>query len=102
MVKQAKHRGNENPMHMPEEDRLNRIRYRSWHRGCKETDIILGSFCDAHITSLSTAQLDVFEELLDEDDADIWAWLTFKKECPKDDYGFFIGKLRSFREYTPL
>ena len=59
-------------------ERLKRLLYRSWHRGCKETDIVLGQFADAELGRLSTPVLDTFEQLLEEQDADIWAWLTGK------------------------
>lgn len=83
-------------------DRLNRIRYRSWHRGCKETDIILGNFCNAFIEEMDAAQLDLFEELLEEDDADIWAWLTGKYACENSAYFAMLDQLRNFRAYSPI
>lgn len=83
-------------------NRLNRIRYRSWHRGCKETDIILGNYCNQFIEGMDNAQLDLFEELLEEDDADIWAWITGKYICENKAYDATLEKLRDFRSYTPL
>jgi antitoxin CptB len=56
--------------------RLKRLHYRSWHRGCKETDIVLGQFADSALAGLSAEQLDLYEKLLEEDDVDIWNWLT--------------------------
>lgn len=53
-----------------------RLRYRSWHRGCKETDLLLGRFADEKLALLTAAQLVVYERLLDESDADIWDWLN--------------------------
>lgn len=60
----------------PREIRIKRMSYRSWHRGCKETDIILGHFADHHLATLSDDALDLFERFLEEQDADIWKWLT--------------------------
>ena len=82
--------------------RLNRIRYRSWHRGCKETDIVLGNYCDHFIEKMDSAQLDLFEEMLEEDDADIWAWITGKYACENAAYTDMLEQLRDFRSYTPL
>lgn len=82
--------------------RIKRIRYRSWHRGCKETDIILGNFCDHYIESLNEQELDNFEALLDEDDAEIWSWLTHKTLSPKSEYEPLLERLRHFREYAPV
>ncbi len=83
-------------------ERLNRIRYRSWHRGCKETDIILGNYCNHFIEKMDEPALDLFEAMLDEDDADIWAWLTDKYDCPNPAYSEMLEQLRNFRSYTPL
>ena len=57
---------------------LKRLHYRSWHRGCKETDLILGRFADDGLAALAPDLLELYERLLDENDADIWAWLTGK------------------------
>lgn len=65
------------------EIRLKRLTFRSWHRGCKETDLILGRFADARLQSLPPELLNTFERLLDENDADIWNWLT-GKEAPAE------------------
>lgn len=77
--------------------RLRRIRYRSWHRGCKETDVILGNFADKALPSLNTtAQLDLYEALLDEQDADIWAWLTDKMPLKQGLYDSLKPALKDF------
>lgn len=80
---------------MHDETRLKRLRYRSWHRGCKETDLILGAFSDAELARLSPALLDNFEHLLDEDDADIWNWLT-DKSAPAEQYLTLIEMLKPY------
>lgn len=82
-------------------NRLNRLRYRSWHRGCKETDIIIGNYCNEFVTKMDEAELDLFEVFLEEDDADIWAWLTHKYECENKTYFPILEKMRDFRSYTP-
>lgn len=84
------------------ESRIKRIRYRSWHRGCKETDIILGNFCDHHIDSLDDTTLNIFDTLLDEDDANIWSWITHKTQAPRAEYEPLLEQLRNFRSYAPL
>lgn len=84
---------------MPRETWLNRVRYRSWHRGCKETDLIIGGFCNAHIHELDDAELTLFEQFLDEDDADIWGWITGKIVIANDAYQPIIERLRAFEVY---
>lgn len=73
---------------------LKRLTYRSWHRGCKETDLVLGNFCQRRLESLSDEELALFEALLDEDDAEIWNWLTEKTECPTPAYAPLLDEMR--------
>ena len=70
---------------------MKRLHYRSWHRGCKETDLVLGAFADRHLPTLSPELLALYEALLEEDDADIWAWLT-GKNAP-GEYGELLGMM---------
>lgn len=48
----------------------------STHRGCKEMDLILGSFAEKHINELSEDQLEIYEKLLNEADQDIYQALV--------------------------
>jgi antitoxin CptB len=68
---------------MKNADLIKRLRYRSWHRGCKETDLILGRFADSVLDNLSPASLEIYEKLLNENDADIWDWVR-GKETPAE------------------
>lgn len=80
---------------LPRELWLKRLTYRSWHRGCKETDLVLGTYCAQNIERLSEADMQRFENFLDEDDAEIWAWLTEKKPCPNNEYAPLLAELRA-------
>jgi antitoxin CptB len=79
---------------LPRELWLKRLTYRSLHRGCKETDLVLGTYCTRNIEQLADPDLALFEAFLDEDDADIWAWLTEKTMCPKAEYTPLLSRLR--------
>lgn len=56
--------------------RRRRARFRAWHRGMRETDLILGGFADREIETLSEAELDQFEALMEVQDQTILDWLT--------------------------
>lgn len=56
--------------------RLRRLRMRSWRRGMKEMDLILGHFSDDELAGLSGAELDAYEALLSENDQDLYLWVT--------------------------
>lgn len=66
----------------PEEMRLKRLRMRSWRRGMKEMDLILGPFADTVLAALSDAELDNYENLLAENDQDLYLWVTGARDAP--------------------
>ncbi|KQM28647.1 MULTISPECIES: FAD assembly factor SdhE [unclassified Sphingomonas] len=59
---------------MDRETRLKRLKFRSWHRGTREADLMIGGYFDAHSATWSDADMDWFEEFLEEQDVDIMAW----------------------------
>lgn len=63
-------------------DRLRRLRMRSWRRGIRETDLILGPFADAALARLGAAELDAFEALLAEPDPELYRWLSGREPAP--------------------
>ena len=58
------------------EARLKRLRMRSWRRGTKEMDLILGPFADSELPDLSPRDLDLYEAVLAENDQDLYPWIT--------------------------
>lgn len=64
------------------ETRLKRVRIRSWRRGIREMDLVLGGWADQSLAALEDADLDLFEELLEENDHDIHAWVTGRVAPP--------------------
>lgn len=64
------------------EIRLKRLRLRSWRRGIKEMDLILGPFADSELAELDAATLDSYERLLEENDWDLYYWVTGARETP--------------------
>lgn len=64
------------------DERLKRLYYQSLHRGCKETDFILGRFADQHLAQLTPEQLDLYENFLNQDDWDIYNWIIGKHPVP--------------------
>ena len=60
-----------------------KLSIRSWRRGTKELDLILGRFSDENITKLDISELDLYEQLLSKDDHLIYSWLFEKEEGPK-------------------
>jgi len=74
--------------------RLRRLRLRSWRRGIREMDLILGPFADAELAGFSEAELDAWERLLEEPDWDLYAWVAGQAEPPAE-HGPMIARLRA-------
>ena len=55
--------------------RRKKLRYRAWHRGTKEMDLILGPYADAHTEGLDAAGLDRLEALMSEEDPPLLTWV---------------------------
>lgn len=64
------------------EIRLRRLGIRSWRRGTKEMDLILGRFFDANGADLGDATLDLYEDLLTENDQDLYLWVSGQAAAP--------------------
>ncbi|MEO6015364.1 MAG: succinate dehydrogenase assembly factor 2 [Devosia sp.] len=62
--------------------RRRRLRYRAWHRGTKEMDLVLGPFADAHAEGLGAPELDRLETLMDEEDTDLLKWVMGQEPVP--------------------
>jgi antitoxin CptB len=68
-----------------DDNRRRRLIFRSWHRGTREMDILMGSFADHVVPTLIPAQIDEFEALLECNDPDLYDWYTEKTPVPEAD-----------------
>ncbi|WGV16493.1 succinate dehydrogenase assembly factor 2 [Fuscovulum ytuae] len=64
------------------EARLKRMKMRSWRRGTKEMDLVLGPWADAHLDALDEGRLAVYDRLLAENDQDLMSWILGQSEPP--------------------
>ncbi|MBS7698904.1 MULTISPECIES: succinate dehydrogenase assembly factor 2 [unclassified Chelatococcus] len=76
--------------------RLRRLKFRAWHRGMREMDLIFGRFADARLAELDEADLAAFEALLDEQDKDIFSWYCGEVSVPPHYDTPLFAKLRAF------
>ena len=63
--------------------RLKRLYYQSGHRGTKELDIILGNFAEKFLHTLSQAEINDYEALLEVEETDLYNWLTGIEPVPE-------------------
>lgn len=64
--------------------RRKRARFRSWHRGMKEMDMILGGYADAYIQDMAESDLTIFEDLMENLDRDLFKWFTGEGPVPTE------------------
>ena len=86
---------------MIDDHRLRRLKFRAWHRGTKEADLMVGGFFDTHSASWTEEQADWFEALIEEEDVDIMAWAIGVLPCPSQYEGEMMQMMRKL-DYVPI
>ena len=86
---------------MDRETRLKRLRYRAWHRGTKEADLLIGGFFDAAHARWDDAEIALCEALLEEQDVDIMAWAIGTAAAPARFRGAILEALKALN-YVPV
>jgi len=84
----------ETQMSEPRDIRLRRLTMRSMRRGIREMDILLMRYVHARLTGLSDAELDVYDALLDENDQDLYQWVS-GQSAPPAQFGALIDDIAS-------
>ena len=82
------------------EVRRRRARFRSWHRGMREMDLLMGQFADAHMATLDAAELADFEALLELPDRDVLGWFTGEMDIPPAYDTSVLRKLLAFHTHA--
>jgi antitoxin CptB len=59
---------------MERDIRLKRLQFRSWHRGTKEADLMIGGFYDRYAAGWNDEDITWFEGLMHEEDVEIMGW----------------------------
>jgi antitoxin CptB len=78
------------------DERRRRLLFRSWHRGTREADLIMGRFADANIGALTEAELDQYEHLLNALETELLAWLTGGSTVPPHHDTAMFRRVRDF------
>lgn len=86
---------------MDRETRLKRLRFRAWHRGTKEADLMIGGFFDARAAGWNADEIAWFEALMDEQDVDIMAWAIGTQEVPDRWRSPLMDDLKKL-DYVPV
>jgi antitoxin CptB len=77
------------------ENRLKRMAMRSWRRGMKEMDLILGPYADVRLAALGGEVLELYDALLSENDQEIYSWIT-GAAAPPERFRALIAEIAEF------
>jgi antitoxin CptB len=73
---------------------LRALKFRAWHRGTREADMMIGGFFNAHHASWTAHERALFAALLTETDVDIMAWAIGTAEVPERYQGPMMDAFR--------
>lgn len=77
--------------------RRRRLLFRATHRGTFENDLMIGGFVRAHLASLTEADLDALEAVMELPDTDLADWLTGREPIPPEDETPMLRRMREFQ-----
>lgn len=86
---------------MDRENRLKRLRFRAWHRGTKEADLLIGGFFDRYSPQWGDDEIIWYETLLNEEDVEIMGWAIGTIPCPPQFHGPIMDAMRKL-DYIPV
>lgn len=74
-----------------------RLIFRSWHRGTKEMDLLLGSFADKYVPGFDEGELQLYDDILQLSDPDLYNWITGQEQAPANVESSVFEKLKNHR-----
>jgi antitoxin CptB len=84
------------PDHQTLDLRRKRLLFRSTHRGTFENDLMIGGFVRAHIGSLTDADLEALEAVMELPDTDLADWLTGRAPIPREAETPMLCRMRDY------
>lgn len=83
------------------DDRRKRLRFRAWHRGTREMDLVLGRFVDANVTALSDDEIAALEVLMEVPDPELYLWIAGTADVPSNYDTAIFRKVVAFHRNGP-
>ena len=80
------------------EHRLRRLKIRSWRRGTKEMDWLMGKYIEGTIALMDESKVDHVDALLKFAEPEIEAWLMGKSTDYPDEFADLIKEIQAFHE----
>lgn len=79
------------------ETKRKRLIFRSWHRGTREMDLLMGNFADKYIPGFTEQELEEYNRLLKNNDPDIYNWYTMRETPPDEENSDVLRRLMNFQ-----
>ncbi len=79
------------------EKKRKRLIFRSWHRGTREMDLIMGRFSDAHVAGFTEPELSLYDEILSHNDPDLYNWISGREETPANYMNTVMERLLKYK-----
>ncbi|WP_135078348.1 succinate dehydrogenase assembly factor 2 [Terasakiella sp. SH-1] len=80
--------------------RLKRLHHKCKYMGMHENDVIFARFAKRYLDDLPEEEIVQFETLLEQNDVDIFKWITEKQPVPAGFENEVMQKLRQCQEYA--
>lgn len=77
--------------------RQKRLVYRSWHRGMKENDLLLGNFANQNIAGMSDDDLAQYEAVLEHPDPVLHRWYVTADPVPPEFETPMLRRILNFK-----
>ncbi|MCE8008424.1 succinate dehydrogenase assembly factor 2 [Aestuariivita sp.] len=74
------------------EAQIKRLKMRSMRRGIKEMDLILSAYAERMLDGMDEAELALYDRLLQENDQDLYQWVTGQADVP-EEYGHLVADI---------
>jgi antitoxin CptB len=78
-----------------DEPRRRRLLYRATHRGTFENDLLIGGFVRDHLDTLTEADIEALETLMERPDPDLADWLTGRRQIEPEDATPMLLRIRA-------
>jgi antitoxin CptB len=77
------------------EIRRRRLLFRATHRGTHENDLLIGGFVRSQLDTLTEADIEALETLLERPDPDLADWLTGRRPIAPEDATPMLLRIRA-------
>lgn len=82
--------------------RRKRLIYRAKQRGWLEVDLLLGTWANQFVPTLSTDELDQFEEFVNAETIDIYNIITLRTDIPQELSNPIVERIQQWAKANPL